>query len=190
MRLDLLRHGITASNDAARFNGWRDDGLTRAQRRRLASVRFEWRHYDVVYCSPLARCVETAACLGVETYRPEPRIVERGLGIFEGLTAEECRARHPDEFVRFLEFDADYRIPDGESRADNLERVTSWLEEASRFERVLAITHGGTIDFVFRLATGHTLHGGERIFAGANAALSEFEVEWPAVRLVEFARPL
>ena len=194
MRLDLLRHGVTALNDAARFNGWRDDGLTQQQRRRLERVRFDWRRYDVVYCSPLVRCVETAACLGVASYRPEPRIVERGLGIFEGLTAEQCRERYPHDFARFLEFDESYRIPEGESRAENLARVMSWLEEAIRFERVLAITHGGTIDFVYRLATGHTLHGGAEIFAGANAALSEFDVEWlaerPAVRLVEFARAL
>lgn len=190
MRLDVLRHGVTALNESGRFNGWRDDGLTPTQRRRLESVRFDCRSYDAVYCSPLARCVETAACLGIAGYRVEPRIVERGLGVFEGLTAEECRARHPEDFARFLEFDETYCIPAGESRADNLARVRSWLDEATRFGRVLAITHGGTIDFLFRLATGHSLHGGSEIFSGANAALSEFEVEWPLVRLLEFARPL
>jgi probable phosphoglycerate mutase len=190
MRLDLLRHGITALNDELRFNGWRDDALTPAQCASLARVRFDWRQYEVVYCSPLARCVETARCLRVGTYRTEPRISERNLGIFEGLTPQECRARHEHDFLRFLEFDADYRIPEGESRAENLARVLDWLEEARRFERVLAITHGGTIDFLFRIATGHSLHGGAEIFSGANAAMSEFEIEWPTVRLVEFARAL
>jgi broad specificity phosphatase PhoE len=190
MRLDLLRHGITALNEGHRFNGWRDDGLTPAQCESLARVRFEWRHYDVVYCSPLVRCVETARCLGVKSYRTDQRIAERNLGIFEGLTPEECRARHEQHFLRFLEFDADYRIPEGESRAENLARVFDWLQDARRFERVLAITHGGTIDFLFRMATGHSLHGGTEIFSGANAAISELEIDWPSVRLVEFARAL
>jgi hypothetical protein len=52
---------------------------------------------------------------------------------------------------------------------------------------VLEITHGGTIDFLYRMATAQPLHGGNRIFAGSHVALSRFELEYPALRLITFA---
>jgi broad specificity phosphatase PhoE len=52
---------------------------------------------------------------------------------------------------------------------------------------VLAITHGGTIDFLYRMATAEPIHGGDEIFAGSNASLSRFEVEYPVLRLLTFA---
>jgi len=98
----------------------------------------------------------------------------------------ECEARYPDEFRTFQRFDADYQIPEGESRAENLARVVDWLQEAHRYQRVLAITHGGTIDFLYRMATGIELHGGARIYSASNASLSVFKVRWPQVELVAY----
>jgi broad specificity phosphatase PhoE len=86
---------------------------------------------------------------------------------------------------------ADFVIPGGESRAQHLERVVSWLREVSEGHRnVLAVTHGGTIDFLFRLGTGRPLHGGDQVFAGPPAALSVFAVSWPTVEVLMHGRPL
>jgi broad specificity phosphatase PhoE len=81
-------------------------------------------------------------------------------------------------------------VPDGESRAQNFERIVAWLRDIAAHRDVLAITHGGTIDFLYRLATGIALHGGDRIYSGNNATLAIFEVDWPNVRLVDFDAPL
>jgi broad specificity phosphatase PhoE len=190
MELWLVRHGLTALNVEGRFNGWREDSLLAEQADRLRSTRLELRRFDAIYCSALTRCIETARCLGIGSFRSEPRIAERKLGVFEGLTAVECRERFADDFAQFIVFDAEYRIPGGESRAENLERVMSWLREVGALRSVLAITHGGTIDFLYRLATGHPLHGGTEIFSGSSASVSEFEVDLPQVRLLGFDRPL
>ena len=189
MRLYCLRHGITDANVVGRFNG-PDDALTTSQRESLAAVEFDATPFDAVYCSPHRRAVETAQCLRLPTWTLEPRIVERRFGIFEGLTAAECAARFPTEFARFATFDADYVVPNGESRAQNLDRIVAWLHEIAVHREVLAITHGGTIDFLYRVAAGIALHGGPRIYSGDNATLAIFDVDWPNVRLVDFDAPL
>ena len=192
MILHCVRHGATASNLAHRFNDSEDEPLLPEQVTALRRVPFDADAYDVVHVSPLCRSIETAEALGVASWVLEPRLAERRLGHFQGLTPDACATRHAASFAAFSRFDADYVIPGGESRAEHLARVLEWLEETCRFTsgRVLAVTHGGVIDFLYRIATEHPLHGGDRIFAGENASLSSFEVHWPRVELLEFSTPL
>src|SRR5215467_466653 len=126
MRIACLRHGVTETNLLGRLSGPADP-LTAAQRAALSLTRFDAARYDSIHCSPYHRAVETAQCLELPGWTLEPRIVERRFGIFEGLTPGECAARYPDDFARFRAFDADYAVPGGESRAQNLERVIAWV---------------------------------------------------------------
>ena len=189
MRIHCLRHGVTHANVAGRFNA-HDDPLTDAECAALSAVVFDASGFDAVHCSPSRRAVQTAQCLRIAHFTIEPRIAERNFGIFEGLTSDECAARFPDEFSRFRTFDADFVVPRGESRAQNFARVLEWVHDVATHRDVLAVTHGGTIDFLYRLAMGANLHGGDRIYAGANATLAIFDVDWPNVRLVDFDAPL
>ena len=192
MILDCIRHGVTASNLAGRFNDSENEGLA-AERIDLFERAFlDAASYDMVFVSTLRRCVETAERLGLREWISEARIAELRFGIFKGLTPAQCEAKHPEAFRAFSALDADYAHPGGESRAEHLSRVSSWLEETARLSprRVLAITHGGVIDFLYRTATDHPLHGGGQIFAGANLARSRFEVDWPRLRLIIFNEPL
>ena len=185
MKVSCLRHGATALNARGVFSGLGSESLLEEQRLSLERVRLEADHYDAIYCSPAVRCKETAHSLRLSSFVEDPRLAERRFGIFDGLTAEQCRLAHPEEFGAFQRFDAEYVIPGGESRAQHFGRVEQWLVEVSKYEDVLAITHGGTVDFLFRLGTGQPLHGGNEIFSGPNAALSVFEVVWPTVTPVE-----
>ena len=86
-----------------------------------------------------------------------------------------------------------FEIPDGETRAQHWSRVSAWLEEvaAGGADAVLAVTHGGVIDFLYRQATGHPLHGSGMLFGGENLARSRFEINPAgAVSLIAFAEPL
>ena len=107
--------------------------------------------------------------------------------MFEGLTDSECESQYPEAFRSFRLFDADFVITGGESRADHLSRVLAWLEEAACHNSVLAVTHGGTMDFLYRLGTGIPIHGGERIYGGANASISTFQVDWPEIQLIDYS---
>jgi len=190
MILDCIRHGATESNLAGRFNGSSLEGITIGQRAALEQVRFDASPYDAVFVSDLPRCVETAVSLGLTGFQLEPRLQERGLGVFEGLTPAECRDRFAEDFARFLMFEADFVIPGGESRAQHFSRLSQWLAELEPMGRVLAVTHGGTIDFLCRLGNGWRLHGGDTIHSSANAHLSRFDLDWPVVRLLAFNQQL
>ena len=186
MLLHCLRHGLTIENTQGIYHGSSDGTLTVTQRAELEKMHFDASSYDAVYCSPLGRCVETARALRIPLWSIETRITERNFGIFEGLSHSECERRFPSEFAAFQRFDALYQIPRGESRAQNLARVLEWLQEAAARQRVLAITHGGTIDFLYRMARGIDLHGGAQIFSASNASLSAFNVRFPDVELVAY----
>jgi probable phosphoglycerate mutase len=189
VRIHCIRHGATRANETGRFN-CDDDALTDAACVELAAIAFDTAPYDAIFCSPSARAVQTAKCLRIAHYTLDPRLAERAFGVFTGLTPAECTARHPEAFARFRAFDEHFVAPGGESRAQNLARVLEWVREVQVFSNVLAVTHGGTLDFLYRLGTGGALHGGDRIHSGANARMSIFDVAWPAIRLVDFDAPL
>lgn len=185
MKLHCLRHGETESNVASRYSGAGEDPLTEAQRERFRAIRFDATRFGAVYCSPFRRCTETAQSLGLGSWTTEPRLAERDFGVFEGLTPAQCRERYPEEFARFLRFDADYQIPGGESRRQNHVRIESWIESLTGDQSVLAITHGGTIDFLYRRGSDLPLHGGT-IHSGDNSAISTFLIRWPHIEVVSF----
>ncbi len=192
MILHCIRHGVTPSNLAGRFNDSEDESIDASAVEVLKTLEVGPEAYDRVYVSPMRRCIETARHLGLRDWTLEPRIAERGLGVFQGLTPNECQTLYGEPFDAFQRFEAEPAIPQGESRGAHLARVKGWLEEMSRagLDRVLAITHGGVIDFLYRLSGAHPIHGGERIFGGENLALSSFEVDWPRVRLLDFSKTL
>ncbi len=186
MLLHCVRHGLTIENTQGVYHGTSGGTLTVTQRVELETMNFDASAYDAIYCSPLGRCVETARALRVPRWSIDTRITERNFGIFEGLSRSQCEQRFPSEFAAFQRFDAHYQIPRGESRAQNLARVLEWLQEAATHQRVLAITHGGTIDFLYRLARGIDLHGGAQIFSASNASLSAFNVRLPDVEFIAY----
>ena len=190
MELHCLRHGVTSGNAGGLYQGARDSALTDDQLAAFSAVRFDLSRYDAVYCSPRERCRDTARALGIKSTIDEPRLAERHFGVFEGLPRAECERLFPVEFAMFQRFDADYQIPQGESRASNLQRVLGWLEEVATHRRVLAITHGGTIDFLYRMATSIPVHGGPIIFGASNASVSSFEVRWPRIELIAYDVPV
>jgi len=190
MLLDVIRHGATATNAAGRFNT-DDEALLRSEVQRLRAAAIPG-HYDLIYVSPLRRCIETAEALGLSRFETDARLRERHFGVFAGLTPAECMASFPEAFGVFARFDAAFAPDGGESRAEHVARIWAWLEDVCRRApaRALAITHGGTLDFLYRQATGRDLHGGSQIYAGENAALSSFRVEWPQLELIGFSQPL
>jgi len=190
MRVTCVRHGETERNRQGVFSGVGSEGISDTQRQALVGLEFDATPYDAFFCSPAVRCRETAAALGIQDPVIDPQLAEREFGVFEGLTVEECRTRHPSSFEAFRRLDAEFVIPGGESRAQHLERVMGWLQGVVRHRHVLAITHGGTIDFLYRMGAGEPMHGGPTVFAGPNAARSTFEVDGLRVSVLEHGVPL
>ena len=159
----LARHGETEWNRVGRWQGKTDIPLSevgRSQARDLGE-RLRDRGIAEIHTSDLCRARETAeivaTTLGITRVSFDPRLRERGFGCFEGLTREECAARHADAWQRYL---ADRRVtpPDAEPQADvvarMLEAMTALAVSADRSGPVLVVSHGGAIRTFVHTVTG------------------------------------
>ena len=158
----LIRHGETAWNAEHRIQGHLDIPLSATGIRQAASLgeRLAAETVTAVYSSELARAwltaVPFAARLGLDII-PDSRLRERSFGVFEGLTADEIAARHPEGFRRWRERDPAWAIDEGESGQQLIDRVLSALHDIAsrhRGETVAVVTHGGVLDVAYRAARG------------------------------------
>ena len=159
----LVRHGVTAWNKARRFQGQTDIPLDEEGHRqaRLAGRRLASEPIAAVYASDLARAWQTgeaiAAALGL-VVQAEPGLRERHYGAFEGRDFDEIRREMPEAHARWQARDP-HLTPggSGESLLVLHDRVRAALDGLARRhagERVVAVTHGGVLDCVYRIASG------------------------------------
>ena len=178
-RFIVVRHGETAWNAESRIQGHLDsplneEGLAQAL---LVGERLAHERIDALYCSDLGRVRQTVQPL-VDRTRIELRITERlrerHLGVFQGLTGREAQARYPDDYARFHGRDPDHQVPGGESiRQVNARVGALFTELASQHpgQLVVAVTHGGVLDALYRFVTGMPLER-MRDFPIYNASLN------------------
>jgi probable phosphoglycerate mutase len=147
-RLVLLRHGRTAWNAQRRFQGQLDpplDDVGRMQAYEVAGLVAALRP-DVIVSSDSARAWQTAeivgAATGLEAVK-EPRLRERSLGHWEGLTREEVAATYPDEYADWVA-GRDVLTRGGETRDEVAERALSAFHAQDAVETLVFVTHSAT----------------------------------------------
>jgi len=147
----LVRHGETDENAAARFQGRIDTRLNargREQSHALAqSLRGEG--LRALYTSPLLRAHETArivgATIGLGPILDE-RLVEADAGAWAGRMIADILATERSEYARWRAADPSFRFPDGESVAEQAQRIAAALADVAAGPLpALVVTHGGTI---------------------------------------------
>ena len=160
-RFIVVRHGETAWNAQTRIQGHLDsplneEGMAQAL---LLAERLAPEPFDHFYASDLGRALQTAQPLADRTGKQpiaDRRLRERGLGVFQGLTSAECQRAYPEDYQRFHSRDPDHAMPGGESIRELNRRIAALFEDlASRHsgERVVAVTHGGVLDALYRHVT-------------------------------------
>lgn len=164
-RICLVRHGETEWNAERRIQGQIDIGLNETgQRQAVAAGRWLKRAGIIaLYSSDLKRAWTTALAIGSElglqpTAVPEMR--ERRYGVFEGLTYDEAKSKHPAGYAAFEGRNADYDFENGESLHVMFERVTGKLKElAARHPGgvIAVVLHGGVLDVINRFVRGNPL---------------------------------
>jgi probable phosphoglycerate mutase len=175
----VIRHGETAWNAQTRIQGHLDsplneEGLAQAL---LVGERLQREQFSTLYCSDLGRALQTVQPIADRTGHDivrEPRLRERHLGVFQGLTGAECEARYAQDYARFKSRDPDHVVPGGESIRQLFERVSSIFRDlAARHpdERVVVVTHGGVLDALHRFAGNVPLEQA-RAFSIYNASLN------------------
>jgi len=150
LSVDLLRHGELVGG--VRYRGTVDDPLTPHGR---ASMDRVWQRIaaevDRIICSPLSRCAEPARAWAAARnipYQLEPRLRELDYGAWEGLTAEQIRARWPGMLERWRH-DPTGMCPPGGERPEALRaRIVEWWQSVvARYDdaRLLVIAHSGSL---------------------------------------------
>ena len=90
--------------------------------------------FDHIYSSDSLRARQTAEAItqfSGHTLQFDQRLREKNLGIFEGLTTEEARERHPEVFRLFKTAGSQYVIDEGESTQQLLDRALEAIEVIS-----------------------------------------------------------
>jgi 2,3-bisphosphoglycerate-dependent phosphoglycerate mutase len=180
LELWLVRHGETDWNAEGRVQGHEDIALNAngiAQGERLAS-RLNGQRFDAVYSSDLSRALETARSVaqkleGRPSVRTDTRWREQHLGAAQGLTHDEITAQGITRPKTYLE-----AFAGGESRTQLLERVRDPLAElfaAHTGQRVLVVSHGGTLRAVIHLLMGD-LEFRLRLYGFDNTAISRVQM--------------
>ena len=198
-----IRHGETEWNRQGRFQGHLNSALNQEGLEQAAALgeRLAEERFDLLLSSDLGRALQTASAIAMRTGHEivvEPRLRERRMGVFQGLTRDEAQARYPEDYARFRSHDPDYVIPEGESLRQLLQRsIACFSELAARHQgRTLAtVTHGGVLAMLYRHAMAMPLHA-PRDFTLHNTGVNRFRhrsgawqlQSWGDIAHLEYAR--
>lgn len=193
-RLCIVRHGETDWNVERRIQGHTDVPLNATGRAQALAMSFNAAHhrFDAIYSSDLTRAMETARYVAEregEGVRALRDLRERHYGIFQGLTATEAAGRHPAAHAYYAARDLDYDFDNGESLRAFAARVLhglDWLARHHVGQTILAVSHSGVLDVLYRQATGRPLEAG-RDFEIPNCALNWFAVDAHGLHLERWA---
>jgi probable phosphoglycerate mutase len=148
VRVFLLRHGRTAWNAERRYQGQADPPLDEVGRRQALEIAglVAALEPQLLVSSDAIRAQQTAEPIGALTglqVRVDPRLRERSLGHWEGLTRDEVAERYPDEFADWLA-GRDVSRRGGESRLDVAARASACFAELPAVTTAVLITHSAT----------------------------------------------
>jgi probable phosphoglycerate mutase len=184
MQIIIVRHGQTQWNIRKIRQGHLDSELTEkglAQAQALGE-RLARENFSVLYSSDLGRAVQTARMIAAVTGHEivtDPRLRERHLGVFQGLSGDEIKERHPREYHLHRTLGPEYVIPGGESVRQQVARNVGFLNEVAvkhLGEKVVVVTHGGVVSGLFRHALNIPFDAPRR-FEFVNAGLNVFAYE-------------
>ncbi len=157
MKLFCVRHGETFYNLAGRIQGQSDSELSPLGQRQCQAVAeaLGTLAVDAIIASPLRRAFDSAQRVADKLKVPvqvDPRLMEIHAGIFQGLCWDEIDRRFPAEAARWRSQDPDYRIPEGESRRDLMDRARDAfcaIREAG-YRQAIVVAHGGSLSAAFK----------------------------------------
>lgn len=176
--ITLVRHGESTWNDLGLIQGQNDlaelTDLGREQARVVART-LKSLGFDRLVTSDLARARQTAEIIGSEldlALAPDSLLRERCFGVLEGQPQEMLDSERSG-IVDGVMVDPDARPDGGESFRDVVTRAGIFVEstrDAADGERLLVVTHGGTIRALRAYVDGATLEGLDA-FAVANCSV-------------------
>jgi probable phosphoglycerate mutase len=148
----MWRHGQTAWNAEGRIQGQHDAKLddTGREQAQIAARQLALRKPALIVSSDLSRCSDTAAELVVLTgVTPlfDPRLRERGFGVWETHTRDEVEQRWPEAFARWRRGEPvdEAGVEATESVGERVAAALVDIVEANPGATVVITTHGGSV---------------------------------------------
>ncbi len=155
MKIILLRHGETMWNRERRLQGCKDLPLTKEGEGQIYNTGRRLAEYDLkidrIIASPLQRTYKTAKIVAnalnypLENIVNDADLVERGMGVGEGMLYEEAVSKYPDHNYPGMETI--------EELCSRVKRVIDRCERSYSDKTVLLVTHGGTIRALLTVLT-------------------------------------
>lgn len=169
----IVRHGESEGNVEGSMQGLLDRDLTDLgleQAVRTAAWFAAGDRVDRLFTSPLTRAHHTARLLAEHGNMPAPEVldslVELDTGRFTGLSFDQIRSQYPEDYAEFIARSWE-TVPDAESVSSLLTRsLAAWrtMVDAANDAlnghgppRIVAVTHGGTIQWLLKASFGATL---------------------------------
>lgn len=176
-RVLLWRHGRTRWNVEHRFQGQADPPLDEVGRQQAVVGARLLSAYSptVVVSSDLHRAVQTARPLAELLGLPvalDPRLRERSLGSWEGLTRDEVGHAHPEEYGHWLA-GREAHQEGSESRTEVVDRALAALADAEG-DTVVLVSHSATAMALTGRLLGLPVTGWRAVGPLGNGRWSEF----------------
>lgn len=149
----LIRHGLTKGNTEARYIGHTDEPLSEEGKAQINEMKanYDYPHVDVVFSSPLKRCIETSKIIYPSVNPIELEgLIEYNFGEFEGKNAAELE-NHP-VFADWLAGKEGVAAPFGESNEQFAKRIAETFIKivdsmlTTGTLKCAVVTHGGVMN--------------------------------------------
>lgn len=183
----LIRHAEAAGNVGGFFQGHTNSELTEKGYKQLEYLKERCKEipFEVIYCSPLIRTIETAKA--VNYYHDLPINTHEGLkeingGLFEGKLWEDLPKLYPEEYKlwegKHYEFDIEYGESMREVYARMRDTVTK-IADGNRGKIIGVVSHGCAIRNFLCYASGYPIEKLDEMGWSDNTAIScvEFDDE-------------
>ena len=169
--LIIIRHGETEWNRERRIQGHLDSALTPKgfAQAHACAARLAPEKIDAVVTSDLYRAQHTAKILTTGralSMTSEATLRERSFGAGEGMTYAEMDSKYPQIFAQTSLVDAEFTLPEGETRADFHARVKTSIEKlvaAHTGKCLLIVTHGGVLGVIYRWLNKMPIASAQRV---------------------------
>jgi len=147
----IIRHGQAKSNVKALCSCWPEkfnNSLTKIGKETIkeSAGKLKDKNINLIFASPLLRTQQTAGIIGKALklkIKPDKRLREMGFGIFNGISLESMWKSFNGEEERIKK-----GPPKGESYAQILERMISFLEDTDKKykgKNILIVSHEGPL---------------------------------------------
>jgi probable phosphoglycerate mutase len=166
-RICFARHGETDWNAERRMQGHIDTPLNshgQLQAQRLAqSLQRAGHTFDHLYSSDLQRAADTAKQVSHAlelSITIDPIFRERHVGVLQGLRLDDAPHAVPEVWQAHLARDIHHDLGGGESIQafhERAQRALAMLVAAHTGRTILVVSHGGTLDMMYRIATKQAL---------------------------------